>query len=85
MTVKVSACETVRVKLVEVTEFQCPLSLGEKAAEITAVLVSVGVHEQVATPDDVALVPQPEIVVPPFLKSKFPAVVDEALIVTGEP
>ncbi len=85
MTVIVSACETVRVQLVEVTEFQFPLSLGEKAAEITAVLVSVGVHEQVATPDDVALVPQPEIVVPPFLKSKFPAVVDEALIVTGEP
>ena len=85
VTVKVSACVTVKVKFEEVTEFQFPLSLGVKTAEITDVLVSGGVHEQVATPDEVALVPQPEIVVPPLLKLKFPAVVEDALMVTGEP
>ncbi len=85
VTVKVSAWETVRVKFEDVTDFQFPVSVGVKAAEITDVLVSVGVQEQVATPEVVALVPQPEIVVPPLLKSKFPAVVEDALIVTGEP
>jgi hypothetical protein len=85
VTVKVSAWETVRVKFEDVTDFQFPVSVGVKDAEITDVLVSVGVQEQVATPEVVALVPQPEIVVPPLLKSKFPVVVDEALIVTGEP
>jgi hypothetical protein len=85
VTVKVSAWETVRVKFEDVTDFQFPVSVGVKAAEITDVLVSDGVQEQVATPEVVALVPQPEIVAPPLLKSKFPAVVDEALIVTGEP
>jgi hypothetical protein len=71
--------------LAEVTELQLLLSVGEKIAEITAVVVSDGVQVQVATPEDVALEPQSVIVVAPFIKLKFPAVFAEALIVTGEP